>query len=341
MARPVVAVLAQNSGTEITDFLVPYGVVASADAADVVTVSTEEGPVELVPGPILSGTKILTDTTISKFDGAHPTGGDFVIVPAFLDSKNQATREWLREQAGKGATLISICDGSIVLAGTGLLDGHRATGHFASAAKRRKQFPNVDWIANRRFVQDGKFISSSGVSASLPTALYLVGILAGRERALAAAKAHGLADYDAAHDGDSFHMGLHDLWLGAKNYFFAWPRDVYAIELAPGTDEVGLGFAIDMLSRTFRAQVPVVAPASEIRTRYGLRVLRSADSGALPARAVPVRIGGAMGGPGLRIGEGAQAARDVLAYLTTRYGDRLAAFVATQTEYPVNGTDHR
>jgi len=333
-ARPVVAVLAQNDGTEITDFLVPYGVIASSDTADVVAVSTHEGPVELVPGPILSGTKILSDTTVAKFNSAHPTGADFVIVPAFLDSNNPVTHEWLRGQAAKGATLVSICDGAIVLAGTGLLDGHRATGHFASADQRRKQFPKVEWIANTRFVHDGKFVSSSGVSASLPTALYLVELLAGRERALAVAKAQGLADYSAGPDSDTFAMGFGDLWLGAKNYLLGWPRDVYGVELAPGVDEVGLGFAIDMLSRTFRAQVPVAAPTSEIRTRYGLRVLRGADPIALPARAVRVHIGGAMSAHGVRIGEGARAPQDVLAYLSSRYGDELSAFVAMQLEYP-------
>jgi len=338
-ARPVVAILAHNGGTEITDFLVPYGVIAGSGAADVEAVSTEAGPVELVPGPVLSGTKILADTTLSQFDHAHPNGADFVIVPAILDSNNAVARAWLQAQAGKGATLVSICDGSIVLAGTGLLDGHRATGHFASADKRREQFPNVEWIANTRFVHDGKFISSSGVSASLPTALYLVELLAGRARALEVAEAQGLADYRAAHDSDSFQMGLGDLWLGARNYLLGWPRDVYALELAPGVDEVGLGFAFDMFSRTFRAKVPVVGPTTEVRTRHGLRVLRNETPSQLPARAVLVHIGGAMGAPGVRIGEGARAAPDVLSYLTKHYGHRVSTFVAMQLEYPPAGAN--
>jgi putative intracellular protease/amidase len=278
--------------------------------------------------------RILANTTLAQFDRAHPQGADFVIVPAFLDAENAVTRGWLQGQAAKGATLVSICDGAIVVAGTGLLDGHRATGHFASAGQRRTQFPNVHWIANTRFVHDGKFISSSGVSASLPAALYLVELLAGRARALEVATAQGLADYGAAHDSDRFHMGVGDLWRGAKNYLFGWPRDVYALELTPGVDEVGLGFAIDMLSRTFFAAVAIVAPTKEVTTRYGLRVLRSALLNELPARAVPVRIGGETSTPGLRIGEGAHAAPEVLAYLTQHYGDALSTFVAMQLEYP-------
>jgi hypothetical protein len=173
------------------------------------------------------------------------------------------------------------------------------------------------------------------VSASLPTAIYLVELIAGPERALEVAQAHGLASYGPAHVSDAFHMGLGDLWLGAKNYLLGWPRDVYGLELASGVDEVGLAFAFDMLSRTFRAWVPVVATTSEIRTRHGLRVLRGATPAELPARAVPVHIGDPPGEPGLQIGEGAHAPRDVLAYLSTRYGDRVSAFVALQLEYPL------
>ena len=329
---PVVAILAQNSGTEITDFLVPYGVIAASGAADVLAVSNEDGPVELWPGLM-----VVADTTIERFDRDHPNGADFVIVPAFHDSKNDATRSWLRAQADKGATLVSICDGALALANTGLLDGHRATGHFYSAAQRQRAYPQVEWVTNARFVHDGKFITSSGVSASLPTALYLVELMAGRPRALEVAQAEGLSDYSATHDSDAFHIGAAEYWIGAKNLLFGWPRDIYALELTPGVDELGLGFAFDMLSRTYYSEVVAVAPTAETTTRHGLRVLRGAAPDGVPARAVSVRIGGPAGAGGLTVAPGARAPDDVLAFLTTRYGEPLSAFVATQLEYPTGG----
>jgi len=73
-ARPVVAVLAQNGGTEITDFLVPYGVIASGGAADVRALSTEGEPVDLWPG-----LTIVADASIAAFDRAQPEGAAFVI----------------------------------------------------------------------------------------------------------------------------------------------------------------------------------------------------------------------------------------------------------------------
>src|SRR5262245_16023561 len=77
--RPVVAILAQNDGTEITDFLVPYGVIASSESAEVIAVSTHHDPVELVPGPVLAGTRIVADTSVAEFDRVHPNGAGFVV----------------------------------------------------------------------------------------------------------------------------------------------------------------------------------------------------------------------------------------------------------------------
>jgi putative intracellular protease/amidase len=320
-ARPVVAVLAQNDGTETTDFLVPYAVVAGADVADVVAVATAPGRVALWPALAID-----VDTTTAAFDRAHPDGATVVVVPAMHDAANPTTRAWLRSQAERGATIVAICDGALVLAGTGLLDGRRATGHFHSASQRRRDFPAVQWVDDTRWVHDGAVVTTSGVSASLPAALYVVELLAGPERARAAARAQGLVAFDARHDSDAFVIGAAEYWLGARNLLFGWPRDVWAVELRDGMDEIGLAFAADMASRTWFSSALAVAPTPAVTTRHGLRVLADATPAALPARAIPIRIG-------TDVGEGARAADDVLALLATRYGPTVSAFVATQLEY--------
>jgi putative intracellular protease/amidase len=326
-ARPTVAVLAQNDGTEITDFLVPYAVVANAGVADVVAVATAPGRVELWPALAIE-----VDTTTAAFDRAHPDGATVVVVPAMHDAANATTRAWLRSQAERGAVIVAICDGALVLAGTGLLDGRRATGHFYSATQRRRDFPAVHWVDDTRWVHDGPFVTSSGVSASLPAALYVVELLGGPERARETARALGLAGFDARHDSDAFAIGAAEYWLVARNLVFGWPRDVWAVELRDGMDEIGLAFAADMVSRTWFSHARSVAPTPAITTRHGVRVLADATPGALPARAIPVRIGA-------DVGEGARAADDVLALLATRYGPTVSAFVATQLEYAPAGAD--
>ncbi|HVM94867.1 MAG TPA: hypothetical protein VMT89_00695, partial [Candidatus Acidoferrales bacterium] len=104
-ARPVVAIVALNSGTETTDFLVPYGVMAMSDAVELHALSVDVGPVELHPA-----LKIQLDETLESFDGSHPGGADFVIVPALMQPSEPRLQSWLKTQASHGATMVAICD---------------------------------------------------------------------------------------------------------------------------------------------------------------------------------------------------------------------------------------
>ncbi|KOR15921.1 thiamine biosynthesis protein ThiJ, partial [Burkholderia cenocepacia] len=75
--RPLVAIVADNAGTETTDFIVPYAILKRSGAVDVVAVSADEGTVELMPA-----LRMLADTTFDRFDATVPAGADVVIVPA-------------------------------------------------------------------------------------------------------------------------------------------------------------------------------------------------------------------------------------------------------------------
>src|SRR5262245_13769253 len=75
--RPVIAIIGINDATETTDYLMPYGVLTRADVADVITLSTAPGAMTLFPTP-----KVEPQATTAEFDGRHPDGADYVIVPA-------------------------------------------------------------------------------------------------------------------------------------------------------------------------------------------------------------------------------------------------------------------
>jgi hypothetical protein len=120
--RPVVAILGENSGTELTDFAIPYGILARSGVAEVITVSTQPGALQMRPA-----LKVQPDATLAEFDVRFPQGADYVIVPAVVRFDDAALIAWVRAQGGKGATLVSICDGAAVVAGTGLMDGRRAS----------------------------------------------------------------------------------------------------------------------------------------------------------------------------------------------------------------------
>ncbi len=318
-----IVVVAQNGGTEVTDFLVPYGVLYRADVGDVRAVSTEAGSVYLWPGLTIEA-----DETMDQFDARLPEGADLVIIPAVLDPEDTKLIGWLRAQSQKGAMLVSICDGALVLARTGLLDGRRATGHWYTRDSRREDFPDVLWQENTRYVRDGNVATSAGVSASLPISLYLVEMLAGKPRADALMQELALDGFSADHNSDVFDLGAGDIWVAVRNLLFGWPRHDYALVLAEGMDEIALAFAVDMFARTYRSQAVAVGREGA-QTLNGLTVLP--DQPELSGAAASVVFDGQ---GDLQFQPGASAPEQILSFLADRYGKDSAGFVALQLEYP-------
>jgi len=274
-ALPVVAVVGDGK-VVLADFVVPYGVLAQSRAARVVAVNVAEGP--LKAGDLT----VLPDMTAADFDRAYPQGADIVIVPATID-KHDAELAWLRAQRAHGAALVSICDGVTLLAEIGALDGHRATGHWASRPARLEHFPNVTWLENTRYVADGDVASSAGVSASLPISLALVQHLAGAQAAADTAARLGVDGWNARHDSQVFHVSLADKRVHVFN--MALKRNqVVALRVQDGDDEVALALHAEAWSRTMRNDVRIVAEGSgPVTLRGGLRVQPEAPAGSTKA----------------------------------------------------------
>ena len=88
--------------------------------------------------------------------------------------QNPVLLEWLRSQADNAQYVTSVCTGSALLARAGLLDGRRATSNKAAFDWVTSQSDQVDWQKQARWVKDGRFFTSSGVSAGMDMALALI-----------------------------------------------------------------------------------------------------------------------------------------------------------------------
>lgn len=99
--------------------------------------------------------------------------------------------EWLKACHAQGALLASACSGAVVLARTGLLDGHEATSHWAYCDHLRRAHPHVRWYPERGLVTAGAgqriLMAGSGVSWHL-LALAIVARFAGAEEAMRVAR---------------------------------------------------------------------------------------------------------------------------------------------------------
>jgi transcriptional regulator GlxA family with amidase domain len=81
---------------------------------------------------------------------------------------------WLQQAATRSRRVASVCTGAFVLAAAGLLDGRRATTHWASCARLAEQHPKVTVEVDPIFVRDGDLWTSAGVTAGLDLALHLI-----------------------------------------------------------------------------------------------------------------------------------------------------------------------
>ncbi|MCE9649749.1 MAG: DJ-1/PfpI family protein [Parvibaculum sp.] len=103
---------------------------------------------------------------------------------------DEAVLAFIREAATRARRTASICTGALLLAAAGLLDGKRATTHWAFAATLRRDFPKIEVDEDAIYVREGNLWTSAGVTAGMDLALALVEEDLGRDTALAIARHH-------------------------------------------------------------------------------------------------------------------------------------------------------
>ena len=84
------------------------------------------------------------------------------------------TVAYVRAAAGRARRVASVCSGAFILAASGLLDGRRATTHWARAAEFARAYPQIRVEPDRIFVRDGDVWTSAGITAGIDLALALV-----------------------------------------------------------------------------------------------------------------------------------------------------------------------
>jgi len=143
----------------------------------IVTVAQEAGPVSSFQGP----------STLAEYGFADCPDLDLVLLPGGFGTVaqlgNEVLLDFLRERSAGAQATMSVCSGSALLAKAGLLDGLRATSNKQYFSLATAQGEKVDWVSEARWVDAGRFVTSSGVSAGMDMALAVIERLFGSERA--------------------------------------------------------------------------------------------------------------------------------------------------------------
>lgn len=151
-------------------------------------------------GPVPSSQRLATHAAITidnaiKYDVLFVPGGSGVR----QEINNQKLLDWIREASENAEYTLSVCTGSLLLAKAGVLDGHRATTNKAAFSWVADQAPNVEWVRQARWVEDGQFMTSSGVSAGMDMTL---GAIAKIHDTEAAEKVAKICEYTWHRDSD-------------------------------------------------------------------------------------------------------------------------------------------
>ncbi len=320
--RPLVAILADNYGSETTDLIVPWSVLKRSGAADVVIVSTRAGDAKLMPA-----LKIRPDMTIEKFGELHEEGADYVLVPAFHNPKNRVAADWLQRQSEGGAIVAGICSGALVLAHAGLLANRHATTHWYDRNRLTRISPTTTLQLNNRYLADRGVATTTGVSASLPFALTLVEAILGRPRAEQAAAKLGLGGFGQEHNSAGFQLRAQNVLRLASNFISG--HEQFGLRIDGDTDELELAFIADAWSRTYRSSISTFADMGSdvVASAGGLRIVPD----------LPFSKGSELKKVPAFDGLPADALAFALQQISRRYGRQTAKLVALQLEYAWTG----
>lgn len=163
-----------QEGVEVLDFAGPMEVFSLA-GFKVFTVSRTKDPV--VAQGIL---KVVPDYDISNAPSAD--------VVAFFGGNPAAFRDeqlirWLKKYEKNTQYIFSVCSGAFALGHAGLLDGQTATTFHARIEELRTAFPKATVLAGVRFVDNGRVITTAGISAGIDGALHMVAKIKGEAAA--------------------------------------------------------------------------------------------------------------------------------------------------------------
>jgi transcriptional regulator GlxA family with amidase domain len=180
-------------GVEMLDFAAPFEVFSlggtrmAPGTIDVQTVSTR---------PVVTAYNGL-EMRPSVVDGL-PAAPDVVVLPGGLGVEPTIANDpdavaWINDAARRASWVMSICSGALFLAHAGLLKDRRANTHPTDVDALKRMEPSVTIDRSARFVQDGKFVTSAGISAGIDSSLFLLSELLGRD--VATRTAHWMEYY--------------------------------------------------------------------------------------------------------------------------------------------------
>jgi putative intracellular protease/amidase len=170
-SKTKVAILIFNN-VEVIDYSGPLEVLDDA-GFDVFTVAASKDPVTTSAGDAVKLT--------AKYRFSDAPQADLIVIPGggYEAPRDSATAQWIQRQAAHAQHVMSVCNGAITLANTGLLNGLSATTTAGNISRMRQTYPAINVVDDQRVVDNGKIVTTAGLSAGIDGALHMVDVIKG------------------------------------------------------------------------------------------------------------------------------------------------------------------
>lgn len=139
--------------------------------------------------PIIARNGLSINATYTLDNSPKP---DILLIPGGRGTRSELFNlkliDWIGETAEQAEMVLSVCTGALLLAKAGLLRNLSATTYHTAFDELRGIEPNITLHPGRRFVDNGRIITSAGISAGIDMSLYVVAKLLGKAQAIQTAQ---------------------------------------------------------------------------------------------------------------------------------------------------------
>ncbi len=201
MTKPVKVAILVYPGMELLDFSGPAEVFSNARDVQVYLVST--GAKSLATrGNIVHLTADYTLATAPQPDILVVPGGPMEVVTAVY--RTPAVLAWIKQADQHTQLTMSVCTGAFILSRAGLTHHKSITSHWSVVDSLQRFDPQAKVLKDKRFVEDGRLLTTAGVSAGIDGALRVVEELRGHDEAVAVTR---IMQYDKWQPGQGLVLG--------------------------------------------------------------------------------------------------------------------------------------
>ena len=226
-------------GVQIVDYTGPYEALGSGGRRNVYTVAEKPDVITTAMGM----------RVVPNYTFANQPKPDIIVVPGGGNSgepaarvprgvgaqlNNEAVIRWIRESAAQSKYVMSVCNGAFLLAKAGLLDGLSATTTAGYIDYLATVAPKTKVVYDQRYVDNGKVITTGGLSAGIDGAMHLIEKLDGRGAAIQTALG---MEYDWRPDSGFARAALADMRIPSTIYEPFYNQGTELLDLKDGLDK--------------------------------------------------------------------------------------------------------